>query len=137
MFWVSATFLVRDSGVGGSAVLSFGRIPRRPSLATQASDLDLDVVYHAWCSYGLYMGCNDLKVGWNPRGRRKGELGTSVNEAAIFVLVGEAGPRVVNPLIGGLLHYNELASSRRHSGFIGLHSIGGGTHSLATLAWLA
>ena len=67
-------------------------------------------------------------------------LSTRLLVASIFVLVGEAGPRVVNPLIGGLLHYNELASSR-HSGFIGLHSIGGGTHSLAsmadTLAWLA
>ena len=56
-------------------------------------------------------------------------LSTRLLVASIFVLVGEAGPRVVNPLIGGLLHYNELASSRRHSGFIGLHSIGGG------LAW--
>ena len=69
-------------------------------------------------------------------------LSTRLLVASIFVLVGEAGPRVVNPLIGGLLHYNELASaSSRHSGFIGLHSIGGGTHSLAsmadTLAWLA
>ena len=55
-------------------------------------------------------------------------LSTRLLVASIFVLVGEAGPRVVNPLIGGLLHYNELASSR-HSGFIG-----GGTHSLAWLA---
>ena len=47
-------------------------------------------------------------------------LSTRLLVASIFVLVGEAGPRVVNPLIGGLLHYNELASSRRHSGFIGL-----------------
>ena len=62
-------------------------------------------------------------------------LSTRLLVASIFVLVGEAGPRVVNPLIGGLLHYNELASaSSRHSGFIGLHSLA----SMAdTLAWLA
>ena len=63
-------------------------------------------------------------------------LSTRLLVASIFVLVGEAGPRVVNPLIGGL-----ASASSRHSGFIGLHSIGGGTHSLAsmadTLAWLA
>ena len=56
-------------------------------------------------------------------------LSTRLLVASIFVLVGEAGPRVVNPLIGGLLHYNELAAC-----FVSLHSIGGGTHSLAWLA---
>ena len=39
-------------------------------------------------------------------------LSTRLLVASIFVLVGEAGPRVVNPLIGGLLHYNELAVGR-------------------------
>ena len=42
-------------------------------------------------------------------------LGTSVHEAVSSY----AGPRVVNPLIGGL-----ASASSRHSGFIGLHSIG-------------
>lgn len=59
--------------------------------------------------------------------------------AAIFVLVGDAGPRTGNPLIAGLLHYNEMASTT--AGFMGLHSVGGNTYSLAsvtdTLAWLA
>ena len=51
-------------------------------------------------------------------------LSTRLLVASIFVLVGEAGPRVVNPLIGGLLHYNER--------FIGLHS---GPHWRWQIPW--
>ena len=96
---------------------------------------------HSWRKRCIRLGhpqvawLNDLedgKVNWI-------HLYMRLAAASIFVLVGDAGPRTGNPLTAGLLHYNELAVAS--SGFMGLHSIGGSTHSLAsvadTLAWLA
>ena len=99
--------------------------------------LDLDL-HLDWYSLGY------PQVAWelDQDGRRVTwtHLYTRLAAAAIFILVGETTPRILNPLVGSLLHYNELARQAT-SGFLAVHSVGGGAHSLAcladTLAWVA
>ena len=66
-------------------------------------------------------------------------LFTRLAAAAIYMLVGETTARIVNPLIGSVVHYNELAGPVT-TGFLVVHSVGGGSHSLvsvaSTLSWV-
>ena len=65
---------------------------------------------------------------------------TRLAVAAIFILLGETTPRVLNPLVGSMIHFNELTRLGT-SGFLAVHSVGGGSKDLAslgdTLGWVS